>query len=146
MMKKSIPAPDPKSYLAALDGWRLVTVKKLRKAVLSAAPFVETIKWGHLVYFSNGPALLIRAEEERVLFGFWRGKRMMSLEPRLKPGGKFEMATIVLTPQTKITAADAAALAKKSAALNVRFGDPTNGVIRAVPACSGEIRRREKKQ
>ena len=34
---------------------------------------------GALVYFSNGPVLLIRAEDERVLFGFWRGQRLASL-------------------------------------------------------------------
>ena len=45
-------------------------------AVLSAAEFDEVIKWGHLVYFSNGPVLLIRAEANRVLFGFWRGQRL----------------------------------------------------------------------
>src|SRR5690606_36845288 len=38
-----------------------------------AAPLDESIKWGHLVYQSNGPVLLIRAEARRVLFGFWRG-------------------------------------------------------------------------
>ena len=49
---------------------------------------------GPLVYFANGPVLLIRAEEERVLFGFWRGQRLREIEPRLKPGGKYEMATL----------------------------------------------------
>jgi hypothetical protein len=42
---------------------------------VGAGGLEETVKWGHLDYFSNGPALLIRAEAERVLFGFWRGKR-----------------------------------------------------------------------
>ena len=32
-------------------------------------------------------------EDERVLFGFWRGQRLREIEPRLKPGGKYEMAT-----------------------------------------------------
>ena len=44
------------------------------------------MKWGHLVYLSNGPVLLIRAEEKRVLFGFWRGKRLREIAPRLKAG------------------------------------------------------------
>ena len=54
----------------------------------------EAVKWGHLVYAANGPVLLIRAEDERVLFGFWRGQRLREIEPRLKPGGKYEMATL----------------------------------------------------
>ncbi|NWG72601.1 MAG: hypothetical protein HXY23_13505 [Parvularculaceae bacterium] len=53
-----------------------------------AASFDEEIKWGRLVYFSNGPAILIRAEDDRVLYGFWRGKRLLDMEPRLKGGGK----------------------------------------------------------
>jgi hypothetical protein len=65
----------------------------LRRAVRKAAGLEETVKWGHLVYAANGPALLIRAEDERVLLGFWRGRRLAEIEPRLKPGGKYEMAT-----------------------------------------------------
>ena len=58
--------------------------------VRKSASLDERIKWGHLVYFSNGPVLLIRAEDERVLFGFWRGQRLAAIEPRLERGGKYE--------------------------------------------------------
>ena len=68
----------------------------LRAAVAKEKALEERIKWGHLVYFANGPVLLIRAEESRVLFGFWRGQRLREIEPRLKPGGKYEMATLEL--------------------------------------------------
>ena len=85
------------AYVDALTGWRRTLVENLRTATRSAATLDERIKWGHLVYFSNGPALLIRAEAHRVLFGFWRGQRLRGLDERLKPGGKYEMATIVLT-------------------------------------------------
>ncbi len=38
---------------------------------------------------SNGlPACLIHVEDHRVLFGFWRGKRLRDLEPRIKASGK----------------------------------------------------------
>ena len=87
MMKKSPPAATPDAYVAALRGWRRELVETLRGAVLKSAIFEETIKWGHIVFFLNGPAILIRAEEERVLFGFWRGKRLLEIEPRLKGGG-----------------------------------------------------------
>lgn len=46
--------------------------------------------------------LLIRAEDERVLFGFWRGQCLRDIEPRLKPGGKYEMATLVLLEGTPL--------------------------------------------
>ena len=95
-MKKSIPAASPDAYVDGLSGWQRVTVQGLRAAVVASASLDEVIKWGHLVYFSNGPVLLIRAEEQRVLFGFWRGKRLRDMEGRLKPGGKYEMATLTL--------------------------------------------------
>jgi len=74
---------------------------KLREAVLAGA-LDEIIKWGHLVYMSNGPVLLIRAEENRVLFGFWRGRRLREIDHRLKPGGKYEMATIELRENERV--------------------------------------------
>lgn len=124
-MKKTIPAENPDAYVAALSGWHKALVEKLRVHVLSAEKLEEVIKWGHLVYFSNGPVLLIRAEEERVLFGFWRGQQLRELDERLKPGGKYEMATITFTEHSKITAAKIKALVKAAVALNRELGDPT---------------------
>ena len=101
-MKKSPPAESPDAYVTALTGWHRSLVENLRRATLAAGKLEERIKWGHLVYFSNGPVLLIRAEEQRVLFGFWRGKRLRDLEERLKPGGKYELATMVLNEQRTV--------------------------------------------
>ncbi len=86
-MKRAAPAANPDAYVAALTGWRHACVDELRAAVRGAAGLTEVIKWGHLVYLAGGPALLIRAEEARVLLGFWRGRRLRDLEPRLRPGG-----------------------------------------------------------
>jgi hypothetical protein len=80
---------------------------------------------GHLVYFSNGPVLLIRAEEKRVLFGFWRGQRLRDIEGRLKPGGKYEMATMALLEDDEISAAKVKSLVKAAIELNRQLGDPT---------------------
>lgn len=85
----------------------------------------EVVKWGHLVYSSNGPVLLIRAEEHRVLFGFWRGRRLLAIEKRLKPGGKYEMATLELHENASVDAATARRLTQKAVALNATLGDPT---------------------
>ena len=68
-MKKSMPAVNPDAYLQALDGWRRKTVEALRSGVCAGSTLEEVVKWGHLVYLANGPVLLIRAEDERVLFG-----------------------------------------------------------------------------
>lgn len=124
-MKKSPAAASPDAYLAALDGWHRPLVESLRRATLAAGTLEERIKWGHLVYFSNGPVLLIRAEERRVLFGFWRGKRLVALDGRLKPGGKYELATMTLTEGDKITPAQIKRLVKTAIALNHSVGDPT---------------------
>jgi len=125
-MKRAVPAESPDAYVAALAGWRRTLVDSLRKAAHAAGARDERIKWGHLVFFSNGPVLLIRAEDERVLFGFWRGKRLRDLEERLRPGGKYEMATIVLREGDTISAARARRLVKAAIALNQTLGDPTS--------------------
>jgi hypothetical protein len=125
MMKKGAPvAADPDAYVRALRGWRKDVVTALRESVTGAATFEQVIKWGHIVMFSNGPALLIRAEEERVRFGFWRGQRLAHIEPRLKPGGKYEMATQEFRKGDEVDAAIAAKLAKAAVALNRKLGNP----------------------
>jgi hypothetical protein len=58
-------AGNPAEYVGSLGGWSLALVRKLRTAVRRHAALDEQIKWGHLVYMSNGPVLLIRAEETR---------------------------------------------------------------------------------
>ncbi|MYN01456.1 DUF1801 domain-containing protein [Pseudoduganella sp. DS3] len=125
-MKKEVAAANPDAYVAALDGWRRDFVEALRAAVLEAAPDLdERIKWRHLVYFSNGPVLLIRAEQERVLFGFWRGKRLLHLEPRMTGGGKYELRTLELRQGTPLDRATVLELVRNAVALNHRIGNPT---------------------
>lgn len=128
MMKKTIPAADPTAYVNGLDGWRRDCVVALRKGVLAAASVDEVIKWGHLVYAEKGPVLLIRAEEARVLFGFWRGQRLREIEPRLKPGGKYEMATLELREGDTVAPNVVRALVKQAVALNRRLGNPAVAV------------------
>ena len=125
MMKKTPPAASPAAYVQALSGWRRRTVAGLRAAARKAGARDETIKWGNIVCFANGPVLVIRAEEKRVLFGFWRGRRLREIEPRLKPGGKYEMATLELREGDRIAAATAARLVRTAIRLNRTLGDPT---------------------
>ena len=106
------PATDPDEYIACLSGWQQRCAQALRGVVRYAAPELdERLKWGHLVYSARGPVLMIRAEPERVLFGFWRGQRLRLIEPRLTPDGKFEMATLEITRDTAIDAFTARRLA-----------------------------------
>ena len=124
-MKKTVPAASPDAYVEALSGWQRATVERLRAAVLASARLEEVIKWGNLVYLSNGPVLVIRAEERRVLFGFWRGQRLREMEARLKPGGKYEMATVTLHENEEVSAAVVRRLTRTAVALNRKLGDPT---------------------
>ena len=126
------PAANPDAYVAALTGWQRGIVESLRAAVVESAALEERIKWTHLVYFANGPALLIRAEPERVLFGFWRGQRLRAIEPGLKPGGKYEMATLELDEGTELDPRLAEQLAREAVAMNQSIGDPTK-----LPAARG---------
>lgn len=125
-MKKQLAAPNPNAYVASLKGWQRICVERLRSAVTETGLFEEKIKWGHLVYLANGPVLLIRAEEERVLFGFWRGKRLVPMQPLLKPSGKYEMATVTYRKGDAVDAALAERLAREAYRLNDELGDPTD--------------------
>ncbi len=123
-MRKTAPAPSPDAYVAALDGWRRNLAERLRAAVRSVDGLTEVIKWGHIVYLSEGPVLLIRVEDERLLFGFWRGQRLRDIEPRLKPGGKYEMATLILVEGDSVDPATVIALANAALRLNADLGNP----------------------
>lgn len=131
MGRMSTGATNPAEYVGALRGWRRKLVSTLRFTVRASAKFDETIKYGHLVYFANGPALFIRAEESRVLFGFWRGRRLRTIEPRLRTGGKYELATLELREDTPLRLAVVRRLAKGAAALNRNLGDPTRVMKKA---------------
>lgn len=125
-MKKTIPAANPDAYIASLSGWQQRYAAALREAVLECGALREVIKWGHLVYFGTGPVLLIRAEAGRVLFGFWRGQRLQAIEPRLKSGGKYEMATLPLFEGTPLDRDTVLVLVREATILNEVLGDPTN--------------------
>lgn len=125
MMRKEIPAASPQAYVEALDGWRRQTVESLRAATRAAGDPEARIKWGHIVCFSNGPVLLIRAEAARVLFGFWRGKRLRDIEPKLKPGGKYELATMTFLDGDAVDGPRAEQLVREAVRLNAELGDPT---------------------
>jgi hypothetical protein len=124
MMKRSPPAANPDAYVAGISGWQRPCVEGLRAAARSAGDIEEFVKWGHLVYMSNGPVLLIRAEDHRVLFGFWRGKRLLGIDKRLKASGKYELANLELREGMTVSPAIARRLVKEAIALNKSVGDP----------------------
>ena len=118
-------AESPDAYVAALSGWQFERCQMLRAAVMAAAPFDETIKWTNLVFLANGPCILIRAEEHRVLLGFWRGKRLRDIDPRIKASGKYELGNLVMTEATDVDPAVVARLAEEAYRLNLELGNPS---------------------
>ena len=125
-MKRSGPLPaSPDEYVQSISGWQRKRVEMLRDIAQRVGNADETVKWGHLVYMANGPAFLIRAEEHRVLFGFWRGKRLLDIEPRMTGTGKYEMKTLDLREETPIEPEVAERLIREAIALNHSIGNPT---------------------
>lgn len=116
---------SPEDWLADAEPWQVPLIEAMRRAILAAADFEQTIKWGNLFFLHRGPCILIRHEPERVLLGFMRGKRLVAREPRLKPGGRYELANLVLRPGSVEPPATLGELAAEAAALNDRLGDPT---------------------
>lgn len=125
-MKRSGPLPaSPDEYVQSIGGWQRDRVDMLRAIAREVGDNDETVKWGHLVYMANGPAFMIRAEENRVLFGFWRGKRMLDMEPRMKGGGKYELRTLEIREDTALDPSVAERLIREAIHLNRMIGDPT---------------------
>jgi len=117
-------AESPDAYIAALSGWQQQSCEMMRAAIMGAAPFEETIKWTNLVFMANGPCILIRAEDHRVLLGFWRGKRLRDLEPRIKASGKYELGNLVIVDNTEVSSEIVSALAAEAFRLNAELGNP----------------------
>ncbi|MGB3847838.1 DUF1801 domain-containing protein [Sphingopyxis sp. YF1] len=118
-------AESPDAYIAALSGWQFERCTMLRAAVMRAAAFDETIKWTNLVFMANGPCILIRAEAHRVLLGFWRGKRLRGIEPRIRASGKYELGNLVMTEATEVDPAVVERLAAEAYRLNFDIGNPS---------------------
>jgi hypothetical protein len=124
-MNRSGPLPaSPDGYVQSIGGWQRARVEMLRAIARKVGDSEETVKWGHLVYMANGPAFLIRADDERVLFGFWRGKRLLDIEPRMTGTGKYEMKTLDLREETPIDPAVAERLIREAIRLNRTIGNP----------------------
>lgn len=113
-------------YLEHLHDWQRPFVDDVRERLMGLELFDEGIKWGNLVFFHRGPCMLVHAEEDRMLVGFWRGKRLVEAESRIVPSGKYELGNIELTEGEMIAPERIEQLAKRAARMNELHGDPTN--------------------
>jgi hypothetical protein len=124
-MAKMKAAASPDAFVAELSGWQAELVALLRETINTAVEFDEIIKWGNLVFVHHGLCMLIHVEDHRVLLGFWRGKRLTGLEPRIKPSGKYDLGNIVFFEGDGIEPETITTLAREAARLNAELGDPT---------------------
>lgn len=60
-----------------------------------------------------------------MLLGFWRGQRLGTLEQGLKPGRKYEMATLELREVIGVPSKMVRRLTNEAVALNMALGAPT---------------------
>jgi hypothetical protein len=77
---------------------------RLRDAVLATQQVTEAFKWGHPVYQADGLVCLIKAASRHVTFGFWQGRALTGLDPRLEPSGGADMAMIKLVDPADVDA------------------------------------------
>src|SRR5688572_13286409 len=118
-------AANPDAFVEQLSGWKRELVELLRAAVNAGARFDEIIKWANLGFVHNGMCVVIHVEDHRVVLGFFRGKRLTALEPRVRPSGKYELGNIVFLEGDAIAPAQVERLAREAATLNDQLGDPT---------------------
>jgi hypothetical protein len=113
------------SYIRELEGWKGEVVSRVRQIILNAAPEAnESIKWAQPVYESDGPFAYIRAFQNTVNFGFWRGIDIKDPKGRLQgSGGK--MRHVKLSSLDDIDESTFSDLIRQAIEMNRLKGDPT---------------------
>jgi hypothetical protein len=112
-------------YASGLEGWRAEAVSTLRQLVREAAPEAEEgIKWAQPVYSQKGPLCYIRAFDDHVNLGFWRGTELQGAEGLLTGEGQ-KMAHISFSSLEEINPDVITPLLKQAIELNQTLGDPT---------------------
>jgi hypothetical protein len=115
------------AYIAGLEGWKGEVASKVRQIVLEAAPdAVESIKWAQPVYETNGPFCYMKAFENSVNFGFWRGVELEDPKGLLQGTGE-KMRHVKLTGIDDVDEAALAGFVRQAVQLNLTKGDPTKG-------------------
>ena len=114
-------------YIAGLEGWKGDVVSGVRHVILRAAPEAkESIKWAQSVYESNGLFAYIKAFQNAVNFGFWRGVDLK--DPRgLLQGSGGKMRHVKLTSLDDVDENTFADFVRQAIELNKAKGDPTKG-------------------
>jgi hypothetical protein len=116
------------AYVGDLDPARAVIATRLRQIVRAAAPQArESIKWGQLVYESNGPFVALKAFPRWVTLTFWRGAALHETDDPdgLLAGDGDRMRHARFLSVDDIPEAAVADLVRAAVELNAALGDPT---------------------
>ncbi len=113
------------AYVAGLKGWQAAIVNDLRKLLKMSAPGTrEGIRDEQPAFEVNGPFAFIKADEQSVNFGFWRGDELDDPHKLLKKAtGKVRM--VPLKSKTSLPEDPLVAMIQKAVVLNLAKGDPT---------------------
>jgi hypothetical protein len=121
-------AKSVEGYIDELGEPRDAVATRLRAAVRAAAPGArESIKYGQIVYESDGPFVALKAMPRWVTLTFWRGAQMAA-EPELATlleGDGDRMRHRRFATPDDVRDIDVAALVTRAIALNREQGDPT---------------------
>jgi hypothetical protein len=124
-------APEAKSvdgYVEGLGEPRAAVARRLREAVRAAAPEAkESVKYGQLVYESDGPFAALKGMPRWVTLTFWRGAAMAA-EPELAPlldGEGDRMRHHRFGTVEDVRDDEVAALVRRAVTMNAELGDPT---------------------
>ena len=61
----------------------------LRKLIFKACPGIkESVKWGNLTFYHNGPVCYIMVSQDHMMFGFWAGIELIDPGRLLEGAGK----------------------------------------------------------
>jgi hypothetical protein len=118
-------AKTPEEWTALWPGWTGACAIALRDALLHGTAFETSVKWGNLLFASNGPCAVIHVEDDRVVLAFFRGKRLRANDPAIKASGKYELGNLFFGPGSEVDQSAIAALGVAAAQLNAELGDPT---------------------
>jgi hypothetical protein len=112
-------------YVSGLAGWQAQAVQTLVELVVKAVPEAKgSIKWSQPVFELGGPFCFIKPAKKHINFGFWWGARMEDPEGLLQGSGA-KMRHVKISGPEDIDQDKFSALARQSAELNRKLGDPT---------------------
>ncbi len=90
-------------YIASLEPWQMEIVARLRALLKQTdPPAIERIMWNQPVFDVNGHCFYIKAFQDHVNFGFFRGADLSDPEGLLHGSGK-QMRHIPIKKASEIT-------------------------------------------